>query len=89
MRSGGSRRGENEVCGSGRQRLPDPVPTRVAVQECKQTVKNKRLDATLADYLSLMIEAETTCLTATHSVSGVFKLKVTFELLDSESTDRG
>ena len=56
------------------------------VQECKQTVKDKRLDATLADYLSLMLEAETVHLTATH---GVFKLKVTFELLDSESTDRG
>lgn len=59
------------------------------VQECKQTVKNKRLDATLADYLSLMIEAETVCLTATHEVPGVFKLKITFELLDSESTDQG
>lgn len=59
------------------------------VQEYKQTVKGKRLDATLADYLSLMLEAETVCLTATHSVPGVFKLKITFELLDSESTDRG
>ena len=59
------------------------------VQECKQTVKDKRLGATLADYLSLMLEAETVCLTATHSVPGVFKLKITFELLDSESTDRG
>ena len=59
------------------------------VQECKQTVKDKRLEATLADYLSLMIEAETVRLTATHSVPGVFKLKVTFELLDSESTDQG
>ena len=61
----------------------------VEVQECKQTVKNKRLEATLADYLSLMLEAETACLTATHSVPGVFKLKVTFELLDSENPDRG
>ena len=59
------------------------------VQECKQTVKDKRLDATLADYLSLMLNAETVCLTATHSVPGVFKLKVAFELLDSESTERG
>lgn len=58
-------------------------------QECKQTVKDKWLDATLADYLSLMLNAETACLTATHSVPGVFKLKVTFELLDSESTDQG
>lgn len=61
----------------------------VEVQECKQTVKNKRLEATLTDYLSLMLEAETACLTATHEVPGVFKLKVTFELLDSESPDRG
>lgn len=59
------------------------------VQECKQTVKNKRLDATLADYLSLMLEAETACLTTTHTVPGVFKMKVTFELLDSESADQG
>ena len=59
------------------------------VQECKQTVKNKRLDATLADYLSLMLEAETVCLTTTHTVPGVFKMKVTFELLDSESADQG
>lgn len=59
------------------------------VQECKQTVKDKRLDATLADYLSLMLNAETACLTATHSVPGLFKLKVTFELFDSESVDRG
>ena len=59
------------------------------VQECKQAVKDKWLDATLADYLSLMFNAETVCLTATHSVPGVFKLKITFELLDSESTDRG
>lgn len=51
--------------------------------------QNKRLDATLADYLSLMLEAETVCLTATHEVPGVFKLKITFELLDSESTDQG
>ena len=55
----------------------------------KQTVKNKRLDATLADYLSLMLNAETACLTTTHTVPGVFKMKVTFELLDSESTDQG
>ena len=48
------------------------------VQECEQTIKSKRLDATLADYLSLMLNAETACLTATHSVPGVFKLKVTF-----------
>ena len=40
------------------------------VQECKQTVKDKRLEATLADYLSLMLEAETVHLTATHSVHG-------------------
>ena len=59
------------------------------VQEYKQTVKNKRLDATLADYLSLMLNAETACLTATHIGPGVFKMKVTFELLDSESTDQG
>ena len=59
------------------------------VQEYKQTVKNKRLDATLADYLSLMLNAETACLTTTHTVPGVFKMKVTFELLDSESTDQG
>ena len=59
------------------------------VQECKQTVKNKRLDATLADYLSLMLNAETACLTTTHTVPGVFKMKVTFELLDSESADQG
>ena len=61
----------------------------VEVHECKQTAKSKRLEATLADYLSLMLEAETACLTATHRVPGVFKLKVTFELLDSESPDRG
>ena len=59
------------------------------VQECEQTIKSKRLDATLADYLSLMLNAETACFTATHSVPGVFKLKVTFELLDSESADQG
>lgn len=59
------------------------------VQECKQTVKDKRLDATLADYLSLMLNAETACLTTTHIVPGVFKMKVTFELLDSESADQG
>ena len=59
------------------------------VQEYKQTVKNKRLDATLADYLSLMLNAETACLTTTHIVPGVFKMKVTFELLDSESADQG
>lgn len=59
------------------------------VQECKQTVKDKRLEATLADYLSLMLEAETVHLTATHGVPGVFKLKITFELLDSESADQG
>ena len=59
------------------------------VQECKQAIKNKRLDATLSDYLLLMLEAETVHLTATHSVPGVFKLKITFELLDSESTDQG
>lgn len=61
----------------------------VEVQECKQTVKNKRLEATLADYLALMIETETVYLTATHEVPGVFKLKVTFEFLDSENPDRG
>ena len=60
----------------------------VEVQECKQTVKDKRLDATLADYLSLMLHAETACLTATHIVPGVFKMKVMFELFDSESTDQ-
>ena len=59
------------------------------VQECEQTIKSKRLDATLADYLSLMLNAETACLTTTHSVPGLFKLKVTFELLDSESADQG
>lgn len=59
------------------------------VQECKQTVKDKRLDATLSDYLLLMLEAKTTRLTATHIVPGVFKMKVTFELFDSESTDQG
>ena len=59
------------------------------VQECEQTIKSKRLDATLADYLSLMLNVETVCLTATHIVPGVFKMKVTFELLDSESTDQG
>lgn len=59
------------------------------VQESKQTVENKRLKATLADYLSLMIKAKAVHLTATHEVPGVFKLKITFELLDSESTDRG
>lgn len=59
------------------------------VQECEQTIKSKRLDATLADYLSLMLNAETACLTTTHTVPGVFKMKVTFELLDSESADQG
>ena len=59
------------------------------VKECKQTLKDKRLEATLADYLSLMLEAETVHLTATHKVPGVFKLKITFELFESESTDRG
>ena len=59
------------------------------VQECKQTVKDKRLDATLSDYLLLMLEAKTTRLTATHIAPGVFKMKVTFELFDSESTDQG
>ena len=61
----------------------------VEVQECKQTVKNKRLEATLADYLSLMLEADTVYLTAIHEVPGVFKLKVTFELLVSEIPDQG
>ena len=59
------------------------------VQDCEQTIKSKRLDATLADYLSLMLNAETACLTTTHTVPGVFKMKVTFELLDSESADQG
>lgn len=59
------------------------------VQECEQTIKSKRLDATLADYLSLMLNGETACLTTTHTVPGVFKMKVTFELLDSESADQG
>ena len=59
------------------------------VQECEQPIKSKRLDATLADYLSLMLNAETACLTTTHTVPGVFKMKVTFELLDSESADQG
>ena len=36
-----------------------------------------------------LINAETACLTATHIVPGVFKMKVTFELLDSESADQG
>ena len=58
------------------------------VQECKQAIKNKRLDATLSDYLLLMLEAKTTRLTAMHIVPGVFKMKVTFELFDSESTDQ-
>lgn len=59
------------------------------VQECEQTIKSKRLDATLADYLSLMLNAKTACLTTTHIVPGVSKMKVTFELLDSESADQG
>ena len=59
------------------------------VQECEHTINSKRLDATLADYLSLMLNAETACLTTTHTVPGVFKMKVTFELLDSESADQG
>ena len=59
------------------------------VQECEQTIKSKRLDATLADYLSLMLNADTACLPPTHTVPGVFKMKVTFELLDSESADQG
>ena len=36
-----------------------------------------------------LINAETACLTTTHTVPGVFKMKVTFELLDSESADQG
>lgn len=59
------------------------------VQECEQTIKNKRLEATLSDYLLLMLEAKTTRLTTTHIVPGVFKIKVAFELLESESPDRG
>lgn len=59
------------------------------VQECEQTVRNKRLEATLFDYLLLMLEAKTTRLTATHIAPGVFKIKVAFELLDSESTNQG
>lgn len=59
------------------------------VQECEQTIKNKRLEATLSDYLLLMLEAKTTRLTATHIAPGVFKIKVAFELLESESPDRG
>ena len=59
------------------------------VQECEQTIKNKRLEATLSDYLLLMLEAKTTHLTTTHPVPGVFKMKVSFELLDFESTNQG
>ena len=40
------------------------------VQECEQTIKNKRLEATLSDYLLLMLEAKTTHLTTTHTVPG-------------------
>ena len=58
------------------------------VQECEQTIKNKRLEATLSDYLLLMLEAKTTRLTTTHIVPGVSKIKVAFELLESESPDR-
>ena len=58
-------------------------------QECEQTIKNKRLEATLSDYLLLMLEAKTTHLTTTHTVPGVFKMKVSFELLDFESTNQG
>ena len=47
------------------------------------------LEATLSDYLLLMLEAKTTRLTTTHIVPGVFKMKVAFELLESESPDRG
>lgn len=55
----------------------------------ERVVREKKIDATLRDYIELLAETGAACLRSTHEVPGVFKLKVTFELLDSESTDRG
>ena len=52
------------------------------LKECQQTVRGKRLNATLYDYVLLMLTAKKTRLEATHSIPDVFKLKVTVELLE-------
>lgn len=59
------------------------------IEQIKTIDNMRRNNAATESILEKCLNAETACLTATHSVPGVFKLKITFELLDSESTDRG